>query len=205
MIRRVLAAIGLVAAGAILGPLALAMTAALSARSDDLSQGKATAALLDTYRSRLEPFRLLLSIPLPPDGEECGYKRSDLFDERDDIIALPTSSWSPYRGYDALYRWKNNRADELYLREVLEYLNKNTSPFLATFLTECMQQTVFASACANYVHDLIEGRAWFRKLPAPPKRSFGAPVEEATLCTYLDGLAARNRRPLSNWSQAAPR
>ncbi len=204
MARRVVAAIGLIAAGAVLGPLALTLAAALSAKSDDISKGQATVALLHSYRSRLEPFRLLLSIPLPPDGEECGYKRSDLFEEGDDILALPTKAWSPYRGYDALYHWKNDRADEIYLNEVLEYLNRNTSPFSATFLAECMRQTVFASACARYVHDLIEGRTWFGRLPAPPKRSFTAPVEEAALCTYLDGLAARNRRPLSNWPETGP-
>ena len=205
MVRRISAALGLILIGAILGPLAMVVAAGLAVKSDDISHNRAALALLDAYRARLEPLRLLLSIEIPPDGKECGYERSDLFDAKDDMPSTNATRWSPYRGYDALYQWKNRQADERYLANVREYLIQNTSPFSAGFLAACMRQTMFARPCAAYVHDLIEGRGWFGALPSPPGRIFDAPVAEGALCTYLDGLAARNRHPMSDWQKTKRR
>jgi hypothetical protein len=198
--------------GAICGPILSALWAATMASLQPAASErvKDTPAwnLLEAYRAQLPPLRLLLSIVMPPDGEECRYSRSALFGEKEDILEVYASApdhWSSYKGYDALNHWKNTQTDERYLQHVVRYLALNTSAFSATFLENCIRNTALRSVCVRYTEDMLSERPWFGKPTPMPTRRFEAPVEAATLCTYLDGVAARRGKPLSDWPKAGVR
>jgi len=209
---RFLQGAALLAIGAVIGPILSALWAATLASppppGSERVEGTPAWNLLEAYRAQLPPVHLLLTIALPPDGEECRYERSAVFEHKDDVLEVygtPQDRWSAYKGYDALNRWKNERIDARYLERVARHIALNSSAFSATFLANCIRNTVLRSLCVRYTEDLLRERPWFGKATPMPPRSFDAPVEAATLCTYLDGLAARRGQKLSDWPKSGVR
>lgn len=179
----------------VVGPLLFAVWQGLAASSDEMAHSRDAKRLVSAYRDRLPSMVLLLTIAMPLDGEECGYSRETLFDAKDDVISYFGTPWTPYAGYDALLGWKNRQSDADYIDVMAEYLSRRTSPFSAAFLRQCMSGTVFGHWCEQHVRSLINGEG--STIGAPPERIFQSPLRERTICTYLDGLAARNGKPLA--------
>lgn len=70
-------------------------------------------------------------------------------------------------------------------------LDAVTSDFSARFLRECMRSTLFAPLCESRTRDLLgSARGGPRELPEPTG-------DLGTICTYLDGVAARRGLPLA--------
>jgi hypothetical protein len=77
-------------------------------------------------------------------------------------------------------------------------VERSLSPFSATFLHQCIESSVFSSLCDRRLGGILGGFRW----PDDPSqlRQFatadGQIRQEKTICTYLDGVAARRGIPL---------
>ena len=73
------------------------------------------------------------------------------------------------------------------------------SGFELTFLDSCIRLTMFAGLCGRRVGTALEQAALDSPaaLPAAGPR-FDQTRESATLCRYLDGIAARQGQPLAS-------
>jgi hypothetical protein len=182
--------------GAVAGPLALASVDAAFAAKDKWSQWEQTSNLLEAY-DRQYPEPIPMTQVFDSGVEDCGYKREMVFKKGDNIGAFEIhgTRWSPYTGYFLLENgW---RSREFYLvveRRRLDYLQRRTSPFSAVFLDECIRRTIFRDVCGGRVGALLD--AGHVRSSRESSRPIDATRQTNTICTYLDGLAARNGVPL---------
>lgn len=173
----------LLIAGAVLGPVAIAAGQALLALADPELKRVETVRLVETYRERLPPFRLMLTV-LPPDTEQCGYDSDQLFPLEDSEKANAS-----YWGLSSLDAWRNQRSDEIYLSQVTDLLERRMSSFTTVFLRRCMEATLFAGWCEARVRAISSA--------VRPVDRTGSKDDDRIICTYLDGVAARSGKPLA--------
>ena len=193
--KRIFWTVGLVLAGAILGPVVFAAaSAALVAKQDGspLHRRNEADLLIDAYRSRLPVGIMFMTVMLPEDGKECGYKPEQVFPNAFDELEIGARQkrYTDYLGYWVLDHWRNKTQDEEWLSAVAQEIDNDFSDFEAGFLRRCIQATVFSPLCMNRVApygDRVE--RFDHKRPASPMRGFG--IEDQIVCTYVDGVAAR--------------
>lgn len=189
--------VGIIGASVLLGPLASAAIGALLAPA-----GNHSSATFDLLKEFDERDRSIVSASMDFEGaiRDCGYRSEDLFSEKD-MADFPGPRgawpWSPYAGYFALTLLRSSnwhmRLDALRA----EWLQKQTSSFSAVFLRECMRQTLFARICENHTRSLLGKWASAHSGPADAAENLTMPGENRTICTYLDGLAARQGKALA--------
>lgn len=182
------------AAGAVVGPLLIAAAAAaLGQESDGYGPGEAER-LVDAYRDQLPRGHMFLSLAAPPDGEECGYNREIV---RERSPATPSGgsrdAYSDYQGYAALNRWRGERRDEAWIRAITASIDERFSDFKIGFLRRCIESTLFAGLCANEVEQFGDTVPRFGRSGVDNAQD----LEDRVVCTFVDGVAARKRIPLS--------
>ncbi|HVJ01310.1 MAG TPA: hypothetical protein VM662_03955 [Sphingomonas sp.] len=200
-LSRWLVGLGLIAAGAVFGPvLAAAITAAAASPQERASSAFNLLVEFDG-RDRTIP---MASIDVMGDVRDCGHDPDALFTKKD-LERFPSRKpwkWTPHAGFFALWLARSSAWRIRLLDIRAAQLNESTSPFGALFLRECMRQTPFASSCQEYTRKLLGKLAPAHSGPPDAGNALDTSGETGTICTYLDGVAARNGRPLSDRKEA---
>ncbi|MFN3944771.1 MAG: hypothetical protein ACK4K7_07565 [Allosphingosinicella sp.] len=124
-------------------------------------------------------------------GEECGNDPEKVFPGRLDPTD-PRPAYTDFQGYSELSRWRGERRDKAWLREITNTIHERRSPFRIGFLRRCIESTLFADLCATEVKKVGDtvpryGRPWANEAVG---------FEHRVICTFLDGVAARRDVPL---------
>ncbi|WP_162789593.1 hypothetical protein [Altererythrobacter sp. ZODW24] len=184
----------LLSVGAIFGPVLIAAVSAAYtvSRGQESRESNEASRLVEAYRERLPVHHLFLSTRLPEDGQECGYNPDQVFPKRFEQldVSLASHKFSDYAGYWYMDRWRNKTRDEEYIEAIIQSIDDDLSDFETGFLRRCIEGTLFSSLCM----DRVSGRGDTVKRfdhgrPAWPMAGYG--VEDQIVCTYVDGVAAR--------------
>lgn len=192
---RILSAVGLVLAGAILGPVAFAAASAAWVAKEDrspMNRRNEAELLVNAYRSRLPVRIFFLTVMQPENGKECGYNPEQIFPNAFDELAEGQRGkrYTDYVGYWVLDHWRDETQGEEWLTAVTQELDDDLSDFEAGFLRRCIEATIFSPMCMSRVAAYGDRVQRFdHKRPASPMRGFG--IEDQIVCTYVDGVAAR--------------
>lgn len=183
--------------GAVLGPLILAAGSAYIYTSEDDFGSDEHGRLIDAYQDSLEPHRLFLSIIPPEDGAECGYNPDDVFPDSINGMAsaFNNGSYASYSGYWALDEWRNKQRDEAYIAAIELEMSEEVSQFEAGFLRRCIEGTLFAEPCKRRIESF--GKKIDRFGNDLPKIGPASGHEDAVVCGFVDGVAARQGVPLA--------
>ena len=174
--------------GAIFGPLIIAVVSAgFSANRSAEPWGSDEASrLVNAYRERLPAGRLFLSLPHSEDGRECGYSPEQVFPD----MSLNNDRFTDYGGYWYMDQWRNSTRDAEYISAITQSVDDDLSEFEAGFLRRCIESTLFSALCMEGVSGRddkvkrhVHGRSAF------PLLGYG--VEDQIVCTFVDGVAAR--------------
>jgi len=201
-IRPVAACGALFALGAIFGPVILATARSLPASVDEDDRFAAAYRLIGAYDEHY-PQLVMSSVDHDAAVFDCGYQPETLFGRDYRVLSR---DWTVYRGYFDLTLWRS-RKFRLWLDERrAAYLRQQLSAFATVFLHDCIRSTLFASVCGRRVRLVLErgGHLSTHVVPSgvpEPNQS----REDRTICTYLDGLAARNGQSLASRSTDALR
>ena len=188
---------GSVAAGAVLGPLLIALIAAATTPARYDGQVIEADKLVDAYQNKLPPNHLFLTVSLPQDGAECGYDPNVVFPDGLEAMAhaRQSNSYADYEGYYALERWRSRNPGEEWVTAIKARVAKELSPFEAGFLRRCIESTAFSSLCMEQV------RGFGGKVPRFSERGswlLASGNEDRVVCTFVDGVAARRGIPLAD-------
>ena len=206
--RRLFCIAGLLAVGAIFGPLISAAISTAEPASGKWAQMSAEqlrmteiGMLMEALDTRKKQSNQIVrySVTPPPDGKECGYDPDRIFpDKYNHMLKSRTEhSYDDYLGYWALDRWRSDLIDRAIDAEIASRMKMDR--FEAGFLRRCIQQTMFSGVCADQVEKLEQAAYEGVDRRAAKSRQdfllFGA--EDNVVCTFVDGVAARKGLPLS--------
>ena len=193
--RNIIGAVVIFVAGAVLGPVVIAMILAF----DDETQGyyphnaDQAERLTEVYQANLPNGLFFNSIYSEPHVKNCGYEEAEIFpDGLDEIVeARQNGRLSLLEGYDAVDRWARRSQEIEYLASVTQVVQEEHSAFQLEFLRRCIQGTLFSGMCMKHVAKFGERVERFPEEPRGDGRFAGAGYEDEVICTYLDGVAAR--------------
>lgn len=181
--------------GAIFGPLLLAVLAGLHPEEP---WNPIAPHLLAEYDARVPSSGLTSPGWSISDSRKCGYDPDALFTREDRDRDYPRNwQWTPARGYRFMggyHSWFRQIAVD---DRRSSQLHGEISNFSGRFLLACMRGTVFAPLCAQRTGALL-GK--WKSGDATATLAAGSLNEAGTaetLCTYLDGVAARRGLPLA--------
>lgn len=188
-------ALGLSLVVLLVGPLALAGLLSL------LPQSRAAAAPNDAERLlRTFDDSFPQGIPMyTVDGDYyfrlCGYDRAEILGEfpRDKW----RMEWTSYEAYHDLQRWFATAFSQSVEQARSEHLAQQLSGFELRFLNRCIANTALSAVCGYRVRKVLEQGNLYSKYTLPS--SLPRPNEEGqvkTMCSFLDGIAARQGRKL---------
>jgi len=173
-------------AGPIVTALARAATfRAAVTRMDDQARAHAryvtAERLLDLYDARNPPPPVMYQVEL----DYCGYE------------PLPDDETS--KGLDYLWVAGLLTDNKFQRRLRIERFTATLGDFGFVFLGNCISGTVLAHRCELYVRQVLErnGIRYARDMPTTSPDKHEARIRHAVTCRYLDGVAARARRPLA--------
>src|SRR5688572_15871481 len=195
--RGLLIGAALFALGVLGGPFLGGVVAGFAAASDEQSRRSNAYELLSAFDERYPAPIILPSIDWPAAAADCGYDFEGVFGSAAPPLA-EGPAWRPFTGYFDLLaaerREVRDRLASVRARQLFEHLNA----FEMAFLTNCLRNALLPGPCGLRVRKVLEHRGlvdpwrWPSSGPRP-----NLTRQSTTLCTYLDGLAARRRRPLS--------
>ncbi len=197
VLRKIVILAGVFVSGTFLGSLALAALGALEAPDDEFSRRNHAYDVLDAFDARARAgVAMNSSMDFGGAVSDCGYDPDRLFGP--ELSLAVGQAWTPYTGYFDLTIWQRNEFSQEVARRRAEHLSRHLGAFELVFLDRCIRSTLFAGQCALRVHRLLEtGNLRSRNsMPASGPR-FVQSRRDRTICTYLDGLAARKGLPLS--------
>jgi hypothetical protein len=189
--RKLLIGSGAFLLGLVAGPILVAAVASLSARSDSFPHNRAAFHLLADFDDRYPAPLLMASRDFGLIARKCGYG-DELFS---DFSLTEGQKWTPSTGYFDLMMWLEDEFRTETDRRRAEQLGQHFNSYSLAFLDRCLRQTALTPFCGEEVRLVLkEGNLLSRfSLPSP----FDQPRRTKTICTYLDGLAARNGQPLA--------
>lgn len=195
-IATIAALAGMFGLGALLGPLAAIAIASLGTPDNERQIMAAALRLMTAFDDRYPAEPSLYSIEFDGDVTDCGYD-VDLVGQAEPFDPFG-QTWTPYTGYFDLTHWRSDDWRREAERRRVEFVARQLSPFELTFLSRCIGETAFADLCGEKVRNLLDSGNRLRSdsMPADEPR-YEQPRQNRTICTYLDGLAARRGQPLS--------
>ena len=187
------------AAGMALGPVLLAAADGLARPSDEQERRAQAWALLATFDAPDDHLSMPY-IDFDAPIRDCGYTREALFGSPTPPI-VEGRAWTPYSGYLDLFAWQGQQRRRAVEAARANILYQDLRAFQLAFLDDCMRSTAFSGLCAGYVRQVLEsgGGLSSNAMPSGAPR-FDQRREERTICTYLDGLAARRGLRLAGGS-----
>ena len=198
-LRQLLIVVLIFAAGMVLGPVLLAAADGLARPSDAQERRAQAYALLKAFDDR-DPQVSMASMDWDMFIRDCGYTTETLFGSPTPPL-VEGQAWTPYSGYFDLFLWQGRQFGTAAEAARADVLFRSLSTFQLAFLGDCMRGTAFSGLCAGYVRQVLEsgGGLSSNAMPRGAPR-FDQRREERTICTYLDGLAARRGLPLAGGS-----
>ena len=193
-VRRLLGWILIFGLGLVFGPVLLALASGATASSTDEERWTAAYSLLKAYDERY-PQISMPSMDLDSAVRRCGYDPETLFqaDHR-----IPRDHWTPYGGYFDLVMWEHAEFREKVEEARTQHLAERRSPFSLRFLDQCLRATLMAPLCGRSVAQTLESGGLLSPNSSPTTRPrIDQARQGRTVCIYLDGIAARNGRPLA--------
>lgn len=194
--------------GAVVGPIVFAAvgSAITASQSDDSDNHAEYERLVDAYRARLPKHVLFTTIREPSIEQECGYASEALFPDFDQQFerSLKEGSFTPYAGYFALGRWRRESVDEEWIAAITKKISAKMSLFEAGFLRRCIEGTLLTESCMARVKPYGDDAMRFDH-DRKPLPWVGWGIEREIICTYSDGVAAREGIPLSKWEDSKER
>lgn len=186
--------------GVVVGPLALAALAALNAPRHGTERLTAAHRLLDAFDDRYPQEIRMASFTTSGFAGRCGYDEEQLFGQMPSFPRLEPESqdWIPYTGYFDLIMWHRDEFRKEVERRRTEHLSQHLGGFEIAFLDRCIRRTAFSSFCGDRVRrvletgDLRSQSSLPSSGPRPDQRR-----RSKTICTYLDGVAARKSHSLA--------
>lgn len=162
---------------------------------------RSASVLVDAAEAR-QPFSIRLSRMFGFDQQydECGIKLDDMGDYSRGKSGLDFEGWSSREAAIRLDATLGGYYTTQLRNARANYIGRNTSEFSRHFLLGCMEGTVFAGLCANYVTHLIE--RFDRIGPQGWERERLDRIEawnRKTMCSFLRGA----RQPLKRAAPAA--
>ena len=198
IVRRLLTVTTVIGLTILLAPLGFAASNGLMASHDDADRSMQAYRLLQAFREH-HPDAPPHITQFDGDIEDCGYRREQLFAPGD---RLPRDGgderWTPYLGYWDLFIWRGRQWDREVEGRLLHILRERTGAFSSEFLQTCMRHSLFASLCARRVGAILAAGGWRGGGAAPDGQRLDQSVQNRTICTYLDGLAARRGHSVAN-------
>jgi hypothetical protein len=195
--RRLLIGAILFALGVLAGPFLVGVVAGFAASSDEPSRQSNAYELLSAFDERYPAPISLPYIDWQAAAGDCGHDFETVFGSATPPLT-GGSAWTPFTGYFDLLaaerREVRERLESVRARQLAEHLKA----FEIAFLTTCLRSALLPGACGVRVRtvlahrDLVDPYRWPSRGPRP-----NLTRQRTTLCTYLDGLAARRRQPRS--------
>ncbi|WP_260484002.1 hypothetical protein [Sphingomicrobium flavum] len=184
--KRVAISASLLTIGWLGGPIVAAL--ALAAKADHQFEDFPLDAhrLVESYRETIDDHKLFLTIAMPEGGSECGYEAEDLFPSYFGKQGTPQQK-ALLEGYETMEFRRRDYVDEGYFWAVAENLSEDFSPYELRFLRRCIEDTILTNVCAAKVEPYGQTVDRYEHPLAQEIRA----DEEAILCTYVDGAAAR--------------
>lgn len=193
--------------GAVLGPMAVAVISASFPEKRDANGWPIEAMkLVEVFQSRPNPrtFRLMLTMEMPPNGQECGYRDDKIFGQgyvEKWAEAIRNPAYTPYEGYNIILHWKSQGAAENYKENMAMWIDDHIPTLEIAFLRRCIEYTVLSGFC----YDRVASRVATIEFSKIADTSRGDVVHaNEILCTFIDGIAARKGLPLASLDARDP-
>jgi len=199
-LRRIAIAIALILSGALFGPFLYFAAVHLIEDRDQLDAPiEAERLMVSIDRQFWASAPRFMATMLPDEtGSSCGYSARAMMpgdDGNPRIVLRPglNDRWTPGTGYEDLKLWKMDQRHTVDLFARSKPLATRLSIYSMRVLSDCIDHTALASACAAYARSRIPG-GYVPPLETRPE--VDTTRENLTICTYLDGIAARAGKPL---------
>ena len=198
VLRKILLVGGALLLGAVVGPLALAAWAALTAPDDATARLTAARRLLDAFDDRHPQEIGMASFDSSGFARDCGYDEEQLFGQTPSMLEGESQGWTPYTGYFDLIMWHHDEFRQEVGSRRTEHLSQRLNGLELVFLERCIRHTAFSFLCGGRVRRVLETGDLLSHSSLPP---LGARPDQQrrskTICTYLDGVVARKSLPLA--------
>lgn len=183
------AAVLLILLGWIGGPVGMAAYRLATKPYPEAVQHQISDDLVRTYESEIEGhYRLNLSINIKPDYapiKACGYDPREILGE-EKVPFLLSTDW----GTEVL-RIRAGLAKATIEHELrTDYVVTQYSPLALVALTQCID-TPFAPMCRGQIRGMIAAADAQHTKKLSENKKFLDDQDQAILCTFLDGAAAR--------------
>ncbi len=179
----------LIAAGWVGGPVAVASYRVATAADPNIARLQVARDLVDvSQRPVADGFRLNLTLDFTRHHaaiKACGYDPEKLLTE-EGVPYLRSTDW----GVDVLQQRAADDFATITQGERVMHLTKHHSTALMTVLTECLG-TPLAALCRGQVDRIIAAADSANAKEVAETQAFSREQDQAILCTYLDGAAAR--------------
>ena len=193
---------------AVIGPICFAaFGSATTAAQTDPSEGwDEYERLVSAYRERLPTGILFTTIQEPSLEQECGYETDELVPDftKQFEKSLRDGEFTPYAGYSSLGRWRRESIDEEWIAAITQKMSERMTLFEAGFLRRCIEGTLLTESCMARVKPYGDDAERFDH-DRKPLPWVGWGIEREIICTYSDGVAAREGIPLSKWEASKER
>lgn len=179
----------LILVGWIGGPAAMAIYRVATGADPEVQRHQIADNLVTAYDRHLEGrYRLNLTIHTLPDQapiKACGYDPNELLDD-EKVPFLLSADW----GSEVLRQRARLASAIMVHTHRTDYVVARHSPAAMAALTQCLD-TPFDSLCRRYVASIIVEADSAKRKEIAENESFLKKQDQAILCTYLDGAAAR--------------
>lgn len=185
--------------GFVLGPLLI--VAINGVRLGDTEELEVDPAyhLLSAFDDRYPEGIPMSQLDLDGVARDCGY--SSALIGRDLPPGLHDQRWTPAAGYFDLTMWLDDEFFQETKRRRVEQLREHLTGYELRFLDGCLRKTSFAGLCGLPVRRILKQSNLLSQysLNSP----FAQPRRTKSICTYLDGIAARKGQPLATRTSQA--
>ena len=194
--RRFAIIAGAIVLGFLMGPLFAVAITSMKFRDPQALQVDPAYHLLSAFDDRYPEGIITRQMDLDGVARDCGYTE-ELYG-RDLSPGLRDQRWTPATGYFDLMMWLDDEFSQEVKRRRAEQLRQHLTDYQLRFLDGCLRWTVFAGLCGGQVRHLLKQENLLSQssLNSP----FPQPRRTQTICTYLDGIAARKGEPLARRS-----
>lgn len=180
----------LILVGWIGGPVAMASYREATATNPKLARLQTGKDLVDAYRRpAADGFRLNLSIYVPPPDYKpvraCGYDPDILF-KNENVAFLQSADW----GFEVLQRRASADQARIVDDNRAEHFANHHAVAMMAALTQCLDSPL-AALCRGRVDRMTAAADAATAKELAELQDFSREQNQAILCTFLDGAAAR--------------
>lgn len=202
--RKILVFGGIFSLGFLLGPVLFAALASINAPTGKAAHLETAYRVLSAFDDHdPQPFPMV-SLNLGIVVRECGYDEKRLFASDDEIAQR--QRWTPRTGYFDLTIWLGDEFRRETEKRRAEQLGRHLSSYELAFLDKCLRQTAFASICGGKVRNILKDGDLLSQHSLPYNQpDVDQSRRTQTICTYLDGIAARSGQALAQRTKSGGR